>query len=188
MIPKIVFHQFHVQMNKYIWQNKKLSFYLMNKHPLKGGMGLPNLQAYHFAMTLDQCKFWWQNSSNKMWSQMEADILGISDWKTVLLDPLPNPTFSSRLPLPVVTTLHYWKSIFQDKYLQSGFSFTSIPLGCLPFHIPDLHLELWIQKGISSLEDLYDGSTIRPFTDLQEKFGLLVTDHFKYRQISHLLR
>lgn len=177
-------------MNRYIWQNKKprLSFHLMNKHPLRGGLGLPNLQAYHFAVTLDQCKFWWHNSSDKAWSQMEADILGISDWRAVMLDPLPDPKFASRLPPPVAAALHYWKWTFQEKYLQSGSSHTSIPLRFLPLHIPNLHLEPWLQKGILSLEDLYDGSNIRLFDDLQEKFGLLETDRFKYRQITHLLR
>lgn len=153
-----------------------------------GGLGLPNLQAYHFAMTLDQSKYWWQNSSNKTWSQMEADILGISDWRAVMLDPLPSPTFSSRLPVPVAATLHYWNSAFQDNYLQSGLSHASIPISFLSLHISNLHIESWMQKGMTSLDDLYDGSTIRSFADLRERFGLLETDHFKYRQISHLLR
>lgn len=55
-IPASTFQKCHTQMNNYIWQQKRprLSLHLMNKHPRLGGMGLPNLQAYHLAMTLGQ--------------------------------------------------------------------------------------------------------------------------------------
>lgn len=71
--------------------------------------------------------------------------------------------------------------------MQSGSSHASAPLGFLPLHIPGLQIESWIQKCIKSLEDLYDGSSIRPYSVLQDNFRLPEMDHFKYLQITHLL-
>lgn len=58
-IPKHIFNQIYKQINHYVWQNKKtrLSLSLMNKHLRMGILGLPNLQAYYFAVTLDQIKY-----------------------------------------------------------------------------------------------------------------------------------
>lgn len=123
----------------------------MNRHPRLGGMGLPNLQAYYFAMTLGQTKHWWHNSSTKLWSLMEAVSLGLSEWKAVLLDPFPNPVFSSHLSPPITATLNYWKVVFTEQCLQSCLSHTSIPLSFLPLH------DSWVQKGLASIEDLFDG-------------------------------
>lgn len=60
-IPARIFHQFQVQMSKFIWQNKKprLSLLLMRKKLHHGGMGLPDLKAYHIAVTLHQILVAW---------------------------------------------------------------------------------------------------------------------------------
>lgn len=58
------------------------------------------------------------------------------------------------------------------------------PIRFIPLHIPDLHMESWMDVGIHSLNDLYDGATIHP--TLQTKYGLPPSDLFKYTQISHL--
>lgn len=41
---------------------------------------------------------------------------------------------------------------------------------------------------MTSLEDLYDGSEVRQFSNLRGRFDLLETDLFQYRQITHLLK
>lgn len=38
------------------------------------------------------------------------------------------------------------------------------------------------------MEDLYDGTSLRSFSALQEKFWLPLMDHFQYTQIVHLLK
>lgn len=57
---KINVFDFDKQMNDFIWQSKKpcLSFFLMTRQPSLGGMDLLNLRVYHFAVTLDQVKYW----------------------------------------------------------------------------------------------------------------------------------
>lgn len=189
-IPNTIFKQFHTQMNAYVWQNRRprLSFSLMSKRPRKGGLGLPKLQAYHFAMTLAQVKHWWKGSKSKAWVCMEADCMGIKDLKGALLDPIANPLFPAHITPTITTTLNYWKTVFMKRCPQPGISHASIPLGFLPLHIPHLNITPWAQKGLTLLEDLYDGVSIRPFDDLQEQYGLLNSDRYKYDQVTHLLK
>lgn len=78
-----------------------------------GGMGLPNLQVYHQAVTLDQVKYWWRNSPDKSWPSMEAEILGVSDWKEALLDPIGTLESQPHMSPPVRTTLHYWRELLR---------------------------------------------------------------------------
>lgn len=89
-------------MNDFIWQSNKtrLSFSLMTRYPSLGGMGLPNLQAYHFAVTLDKVKFWWHNSPENHWPQIEASLLKIMDWKSALLDPVASSKQVNHLSPP----------------------------------------------------------------------------------------
>lgn len=149
-------------MNPYIWQNKKprLSLFLMNKHPRMGGLGLPNLQAYHFAVTLDQIKHWWHNATGKTWSDMEAKMMGVPYWKAVLLDPIPEPTSRSSMPPSVGITLHYWKALLTEGYMQSGSIQVSVPLNYIPLHILNFQIYSWFARGIATLGDLYYGSSI----------------------------
>lgn len=188
-IPKSTIHKLQVQMNQYIWQNKKprLAFKLMTRRPCMGGLGLPDLHAYHLAMTLDQIRYWWHNSSDKTWVQMEAATVGTLDWKAVILDPFPGPAIFPRLPPTVSATLRFWKSLCTENQDLTNLSQVPIPLSVLPLHIADLHIEAWMQKGITTLGDLYDGSRVQTFLDLKSKFNLPETDRFKYQQITHLL-
>lgn len=72
--------------------------------------------------------------------------------------------------------------------MQSGSSFVSIPLSFVPLHIPGLHIDSWVKRGIYLLEDLYDGYTLKPFVDIQHKYGLPSLDNFKYIPMAHLVK
>lgn len=40
-----------------------------------------SLKAYHMAVTLDQVKHWWRNSSDKQWVSIEAGMVNITNWQ-----------------------------------------------------------------------------------------------------------
>lgn len=91
-------------------------------------------------------------------------------------------------PLTVLHNLTTLEADILGGYMQSGCTHISIPLSFVSLHIPDLQLDHWRDRGIHLLEDLYDGTSIRSFTALQEKYGLPLTDHFQYQWIAHLLK
>lgn len=111
-------------MNKFIWQNWKprLPLPTINRRLTLGGLGLPNLQVYHIAVTLDQIRYWWHNSKDKQWVHLESAMAGISDWRAALLDPLRDLPPRRILSPPVITTLRYWKFLLIGDPSLSGLS------------------------------------------------------------------
>lgn len=106
-------------------------------------------------------------------------LLGVSDWKTFLLDPLPEQLPKSPMPPSVGITLQLWETVCNQALPMFPYP---------PHHITDLQIDSWLQRGLTSLEDLYDGSSSLSFPDLQLKYGIPPADLFKYLQIVHLLR
>lgn len=53
-------------------------------------------------------------------------------------------------------TLQYLKTLLMGNYMQSGSTHVSIPLNFIPLHISDFQIDSWLNRGITSLEDLYD--------------------------------
>lgn len=113
-------------------------------------------------------------------------ILGASDWRAVLLDPLKEPLQVPHIPLSICVTLQYWTQLCGTGYAESGYTHVPIPLSFLSLRIPDIQIDSWRDKGILYLESLYDGASLQPFATLQAKYGLPSMHHFKYAQITHL--
>lgn len=189
-IPKRIFDLFHRQMTKYVWQGKRprLALTLMNKRPSMGGLGLPNLHAYHLAITLDQAKHWWRCPLERPWSKIEAATIGVSDWRAVLLDPLPELPCIPLAPPSVRVTLQYWRKICNEGNPLNEVTHLPIPLSFVLLHIPDIRLKHWEERGILLLEHLYDGASLHPFLELRQKYGLQPSDIYLYNQITHLIR
>lgn len=188
-IPTMFFTRLHSQMSKYIWVNKKprLSFQTMTRRLDLGGLGLPDLKAYHRAVTLDQARYWWHNSTEKKWVDIESAIAGRPNWKAVLLDPLPTAPVLKATSLSISATLKYWRDLLRGKPPMSGVTQRSVPIECALLHIPNMSLDSWKNKGIATLDALYDGSRLRTFSELQSLYNLPDTDHFKVTQITHML-
>lgn len=97
-----------------------------------------------------------------------------------MLDPKCYPQFLPPLSLPICVTLQYWRVLLSRNDLRSSYSQLSIPLGFAPLHVPDLCIASWKDKGITTMEDLYDGSQLKSFRDLQTCYGLPQADYYKY--------
>lgn len=72
--------------------------------------------------------------------------------------------------------------------MQSGTCHISIPLSLISLHIPNLNVDPWIQVGLDSLEDLYDGSSLKSFSELQNEYKLPLSVYIRYYQIVHLIK
>lgn len=181
VLPGRIFRQFQTPMSKFIWQNKKsrLSLSIMYKRLHFGGMGLPDLKAYHIAVTLDQIRYWWHGSSEKQWIAMEADLAGIPNWKAALLDPVGRASYLNSYVLSIKITIRYWHSLLSSGPPKSGVSQLPIPLDFASLHILDMSLNVWNDKGILTLDALYDGSRPKAFSEVQDKYGLPTTEYLK---------
>lgn len=158
----------------------------MTKHLHHGGLGLPNLKAYHRAVTLDQIKHWWHNSPDKQWVTMESDLLGGPNLQSTLLDPLSLAFTRPTLPPPIYTTLRYWNDLLASPPPGTGTSHWPIPIDTLSMHIPNISVASWKARGIETLGTLYEGGRIKSFSDLQLRYSIPDSDFLQYAQIKHL--
>lgn len=114
-------------------------------------------------------------------------MVSIPNWRAFLLDPLDDaPYLKSNVP-SVKTTLTYWHTLLSEPPA-SGVSYLPIPVEIVTLHIPNLSLKSWTEKGIISLDALYDGSRPRTFLELQNIYCLPDADYLKLTQIHHLTR
>lgn len=88
----------------------------MMKPRLGGGMGAPNFKGYYAAVLLDQLKFWWSPSPQKIWSLMEVAQLETSSAKDLLL-AVKLGHMPLRLHYPTIdATLNEWRQAIEPKY------------------------------------------------------------------------
>lgn len=154
----------------------KLKPFQKYKHMHMRGLSLPNIQAYHFVAKLDQIRYWWQASPDKNWSLVESPydeyfwLKRVNAWPTEL---------SEIRSLNVLTCLHYSEIlegiVVWQIFPVGGFS-RSNPLTFRPIHIPDLCVDSWIEKGLLTLNNLYDVSQIKTFSELQTCYNLPSSD------------
>lgn len=120
-IPNRVFSQFHLQNQK-----PRLSFSLMTKQLQFGGLGLPNLKAYHITVMLDQARHWWHNTVDKKGVTLESAMACIQDWWAALLDPIKGVLTQRLKSPPAIITTRYWKTLLSGDPPQSGLSQTLV--------------------------------------------------------------
>lgn len=107
-------------------------------------------------------------------------MIGVHNWSAqVLLYQFPTES-----PPALLATHQYWKHILSGTHSCSEHSHLPVPLN---FHIPDLCLDFWKLKGFQTVNDLYDGSTMKLFCKLRATYNLLDSAYFKYMQIHHYL-
>lgn len=63
----------------------------------------------------------------------------------------------------------------------------ALPTELISFRIRDARIAPWKNKGIKTLDSLFDGSRLRSLPDLQSRYNLPPTDFFVFSQIKHLL-
>uniref|UniRef100_A0A3Q1G672 Reverse transcriptase zinc-binding domain-containing protein n=1 Tax=Acanthochromis polyacanthus TaxID=80966 RepID=A0A3Q1G672_9TELE len=188
-IPIEYFHQFNMLCNKFIWNGKqpRLKLKRLQKPTESGGLGVPNLSLYHCAFSLRHLTHWALPPERAPpWIHLE----------NYLRNPLPplhlattklSPKFQKH---PIVSFLQYvWKRAAAilgfNSHLHSQASIWLNPSLCIgksPFI-----WNLWVEKGIFTLYDLYEGGALKSFEDLRALYGLPQNQFWRYLQLRHLL-
>lgn len=174
-------------INRFLWQGKKAScaFKKITKARDAGGIGHVILKDYHTAAILSQAKFWLSRGQPHRWVELEeAQILG-KNLADILLTCITRPYPYSHMSPTMVATLTAWRSFLVSDFSSQITKSIPITTSSLPINIPNLYISHWISKGILTLADLMEGSTIKSFTTLQSEYGLADNDHYRYLQIAH---
>ncbi len=56
----------------------------------------------------------------------------------------------------------------------------------IPRHL-DSRFKVWENKGLTLIDDLFDGEILKSFNQLQENFGLISTDFYRFLQLRSYL-
>lgn len=78
-IPNSFFRTFQSTCNKLLWNQKtpRLSFNLLSKSKMNGGLGIPDLQKYHWPCQLTRILDWSLHEENKDWVSIERAFSSI---------------------------------------------------------------------------------------------------------------
>lgn len=176
----------------FIWNGRRsrLRLTLLYLPYDRGGLQFPNLLYYFRASQLRAAFFWFSESSNLSWVQIERGhargltldrYLYSDSWKRLKRDT-SNPF--------VKATINVWyesQGMFGEGPGMSRFT----PIWGNFLFKPgtfDPGFRRWAQLGLRGISDLYEDNTLMSFDSLKRKFAIPQTHLFKYFQIRSFIR
>lgn len=191
-VPSATFTTIGKWFSKFIWQSKpprlKLRRLLCTK--INGGLNLPNLKHYYWAAQLRSMVSWLTQDKDTVWVGMEQ-----SDCLDVPLNSLPflnldTARMKKLTNIWVKNTLKVWSTV--RKKIQSPTTISrAISIAKNIEFIParlDKGFERWKDKGLEVLDQLFEGTVLKSFEQIKEKYGLANEDFFRFLQLRDYLK
>lgn len=190
-LPSYIFKDLHRSISNFIWNRKRHKIRLDKLQlPIQeGGLSVPNIQYYHWAIQLKNVSEWVTQDQNSIY--LDLDSLGH--------DPLilsGVPFFETVNHIPDIQHNYILNNIFNSlKSIKKAFSGNKkyshfAPIYNNPYFIPscsDSGFKEWRTAGIVTINDMYEGDTIKSFQQLQEEYNLSKSHFFRYLQIRSFL-
>ncbi|XP_059842932.1 uncharacterized protein LOC132403560 [Hypanus sabinus] len=196
-LTKKFFNQIDSLISSFIWNNKRprINKYHLQKSKKDGGLALPNLRLYYWAVNIRQLCFWlyWLDKNQKpLWVDLELKAVKQFHLTSILGTPLP-------LQLSKIPNLNLYPVIKQS--LQICFQFHNF-LNFKQFKLSSFLYQnflfkpsttdpiflLWKNKGIHSFTDLFCDGQLMTFQELINKYSLAHTHFLQYFQDRHFLQ
>lgn len=187
LIPQSAFKLLESITSKFIWQNKRprvrLKMLMSGKE--KGGLKLPNFRMYYWAAQLKSMAAWIIHDPEMQWVSMEEYSLpGISLRSLPFLNPQSWKKIKITNPW-VKHTVRIWNKVL--KMLKGNLTMSrAIPInGNIEFlpSLSDRSFERWAEKGLITVNQLFEKTTLKSFAQLRAKYALSPGDHYRYLQL-----
>lgn len=155
-----------------------------------GGLALPNFLHYYWAANIQKLLYWTvETAANQpAWVQIEfsSSKTSLQSW---LCSQLPMSASDISIKPVVIQSLKIWMQ-FRKHF---GLKHPSIHAPVSHNHsfkpsIMDSAFQLWSDRGIMAIKDLYDNGTFMSFADLSAKFKLSSAHLFRFFQIRHFVQ
>lgn len=154
-----------------------------------GGLRLPNFKLYYWAAQVKAMVAWIIRDPETHWVSMEEYSLpGIS------LSRLPFLSLQSQKKIKIENswvkrTLNIWHKIQKQLKGKVSLSRAMSINGNIEFlpSLSDGGFGGWGERGLKTVDQLFEGTVIKSFTQLRAKFNLSPSDLFKYLQIRSYL-
>jgi len=191
LVPVSAFNKLEKCISKFIWQNKRprirLKILMSNKDT--GGLNLPNLRYYYWAAQLRAMAAWLGIDKEAEWVNIEQNSLpGVSLTVLPFMD-LQAQKRVKKINIWIQHTVKIWSTI-QKKFRGVITLSRAIPIKGNPDFLPsicDSAFNRWEESGLKIINQIFDGETIKPFSQLCDKFTLRSNDLFRYLQLRHYI-
>lgn len=191
-VPVSTFRFLDKLISKFIWQNKRprVRLKVLHAHKGKGGLALPNLRSYYWAAQLRILVSWLALDVDTRWVHLEDSSVtkvSLSDHLFLNSKDRRNLKINNEW---VNYTLKVWDKIRKVLNLSLSIS-RATKIADIHDFIPaklDSGFRGWAEKGLITINQLFEGTTLRAFSQLQAQYGIASKELFRYFQIRHYLR
>lgn len=190
-LPKSFFKEINGEFCRFIWNNRKprLRLRLLYLPYDRGGLQMPSVQWYYWAAQLRSTMFYFVTQSPPAWVYIEqASIsklplslyLYSADFKT-LKKTTTNPFLRNSIDVWFKSHRHIGDtpSISQFSPIWDNARFTP--------GRADGGFQIWANRGVQKIGDLYVEGTLLTFNDLCLKYSIPKKHFFKYLQLKHFI-
>ncbi len=190
-LKKKFFMDLDKRITSFLWGNKpaRINKTILQLPKNKGGLALPNFLHYYWACNIQKILHWRNNINSELpsWAYLEQSSARLS----------LNSVISSQLPLPVnfssnLVVSHSVK-IWTQFRKHTGLHRSSIlsPIfkhHCFAPSIMDEAFRIWFDKGIKTIDDLYESGIFSSFNNLSKRFDLPNSHLFRFFQVRHFVQ
>ncbi len=152
------------------------------------GVDLPDIRKFQFSVYLRTIADWMGCKSTSLWLDIESSMSKYP--LSNLLFIRKSVSLKSACTNPItISTVKAWHAI---RKLEGRSQFTSVftPICDNPDFPPgmmDNNFRIWANKGISTLHNLLEGSTMLSFNQLERKYDIQHQDFFRFFQVRNFV-
>ncbi len=196
MLPFFPSPNFFKEMNslisKFIWGGKRprVSLSVLQRAKPHGSLALPNLMLYHLAFQIRAMRVWVDTHSKVPWRSIESDRVLPHRLQDLPFTGVGSRSLHQKFGNIISTTLKAWfnaekitghiKKISRQSPLWNN---TRLLSGNQPFVYPP-----WSSKGALTFGDVFNGSGLRTFQDIQADYSLPGTSFFMYLKLRSAMK
>lgn len=190
-VPHTTFKLLDKLITKFIWQNKRprVRLKVLYSPKDKGGLALPHFKSYYWAAQLKALVTWCRMDTETRWLQLEQCSVVDRPISALLC---MNRGQWTKLKIQnewVRFTLSVWEKVRKQFKLSLSISRAS-QITNIPNFIPvrlDAGFKRWADKGLKILNQLFTGTALKLFSQIQYEFNIPNNDLFRFSQIRHYL-
>lgn len=188
-LKKKFFMDLDKQIISFLWGNgtARIRKSILELPKNKGGFALPNFLHYYWACNIQKIVYWRNNLNSEppCWAYLEQSSARLS-LHSVICSQLPLPTNISS-NLVVSHSVKIWTQFRKQTGLHRFSTLSPIIKNhsFAPSNM-DEAFRIWFDKGIRTIDDLYEGGVFSSFNNLSKRFDLPNSHLFRFFQVRHL--
>lgn len=192
LIKKSFFKTLDKSIIPFIWGNKssRISKTMLQRSKSTGGLALPNFMFYYWACNIQKLIHWVEDTpmtDRADWVQLE--LASCPTLSSLVFSSLPLLGCNLSSNVIVNNSLRIWAQFRRHFGFQAASSLS--PITSNHMFTPsctDTTFNLWFNKGIKTINNLYKDNIFISFAQLAETYDLPKTHFFRYLQIRSFVK